>query len=287
MQGLYCFDAFKGRLLWNYSDVKLGRFKQIYIYSNPTIAEGCVFILGALSDNSIHTRRIEYLIIFGKFKKSPSLSFFSNKKEVGFGEEFGLELRLLPRKSTNIIIETRYTGENWKPYKTLRTNEKGELSFKIIPKRSGYLEIRGYWEGDKEYSEAFSNIVRIYVKKVISQINLKSTTESVINNEYTLKISVLPKVKDIPVRVEYISPSGKKVVHLTKTNNEGDIVDNFTFDEKGEWDIKVTLEKTENTLAVSKDIKVLVKEQGFPYMLNIIIIAILVAVISYIFIRRK
>ena len=288
MQGLYCFDAFTGRLLWNYSDVKLGRLKQIYIYSNPTIAEGYVFALGALSDNSIPSKRIEYLIIFGKFKKSSSISLFSNTKEVGFGEEISLELKLLPGKNTNIVIETRYAGENWKPYKTLKTNEKGELSFKIIPNRTGYLEIKGYWEGDKEYSDAFSNIVRIYVKKVTLQVNLNSATESIINNEYTLKISVLPKVKDIPVRVEYISPFGKKVVHLTKTNNEGNIVDNFIFNEKGEWDIKVTLEKTENTLAVSKNIKVLIKEQGFPYMLIIIIIAILVAVsILFIFIRRK
>ena len=81
-----------------------------------------------------------------------------------------------------------------------------------------------------------------------------------------------------------------KVVYKP-SNNKYDIVYghlDITFNEKGEWDIKVTLEKTENTLAVSKNIKVLVKEQGFPYMLIIIIIAILVTVsISFIFIRRK
>lgn len=290
--GLYCYDVDSGNLLWNFSTVNLGTFKKIYVYSSPVVAENHVFVLGAYDDYTAKPITIEYLIVFGEFKKSSSISLTVSKSEINIGEDTTLNVDLNPKKSVDIVVEARHNFEEWIEIYSGKTDNNGLLTYTWKPDKAGKWEIRAKWSGDDEYEGCVSNIVDITVNKVAPTIMLTSTVSAKLNSEYILEGNLNPPISNIVITITYMSPSGKSVTHQVYTDNNGHFRDTYIFGEKGTWKITITIPESENTFEKTKTINVEVKrEEIIPsillLLLVIIIVIVTVVIIVILFLRKR
>ena len=277
---VYCFDANNGNLLWKYANAKYSG-EIVRVYTSAAIAEGYVFVIAGVG-----TRWKDFLLVFGSLKKPSSLSIAPANVQIQYGEEVELSLSLNPPKKATINIEVRYDDESWEAFGKITTDDKGKINFKWKPDKAGKWELKFTWPGDEEYEEAVK-IVSITVNKVTPSLSITSSTSASYGKEYKLQIKLNPPIAGVPAIITYISPSNKQYTHGVESDQNGVIQDTFTFDEDGEWTVKVKVVESENSYMTVQEFKVTVKKSLLPFSplilgaiaLGVIVIVAIVVII--------